>query len=246
MTNMSRVERRKAQNLYEDHKTALADDLFEDDEESLPTRQSVKNQREKKKKQGKTRTPLFTTLAVLFVFVPVIVFVTLFYLMKSHPGNPDDYEDVFINSSQSKYEVVQKPEAKKETAETVLREELKKKSEGKKTEKQTEATTDKKQPAVAEKEDTANKQEAKSAAASPSPEKTVQKEQEQVQQQSEPVQDTEAKRIVQHTVQKKETLYRISMKYYKSRSGEEKIRAYNHLNGNDVYTGQILDIPLTY
>lgn len=54
MTNMSRVERRKAQNLYEDHKTALADDLFEDDEESLPTRQSVKNQREKKKKQGKT------------------------------------------------------------------------------------------------------------------------------------------------------------------------------------------------
>lgn len=49
MTNMSRVERRKAQNLYEDHKTSLADDLFEDDEESLPTRQSVKNQREKKK-----------------------------------------------------------------------------------------------------------------------------------------------------------------------------------------------------
>ncbi len=46
--------------------------------------------------------------------------------MKSHPGNPDDYEDVFINSSQSKYEVVQKPEAKKEMAETVLREESKK------------------------------------------------------------------------------------------------------------------------
>ncbi len=113
MTNMSRVERRKAQNLYEDHNAALADDLFEEDEESLPTRQSVKNQREKKKKQGKTRTPLFTTLAVLFVFVPVIVFVALFYLMKSHPGNPDDYEDVFIDSSQSKYEVVQNQRTKK-------------------------------------------------------------------------------------------------------------------------------------
>lgn len=46
--------------------------------------------------------------------------------MKSHPGNPDDYEDVFIDSSQSKYEVVQKPEAKKEMQETVLREESKK------------------------------------------------------------------------------------------------------------------------
>lgn len=53
MTNMSRVERRKAQNLYEDHNAALADDLFEEDEESLPTRQSVKNQREKKKSKAK-------------------------------------------------------------------------------------------------------------------------------------------------------------------------------------------------
>ncbi len=52
-------------------------------------------------------------------------------------------------------------------------------------------------------------------------------------------------RTVQHTVQPKETLYRISMKYYKSRAGEEKIRSYNGLNGNDVYTGQVLNIPLS-
>ena len=45
---MSRVERRKAQNLYEDQNAALADD-YVDDGESLPTRQSVKNQREQKK-----------------------------------------------------------------------------------------------------------------------------------------------------------------------------------------------------
>ena len=32
-------------------------------------------------------------------------------------------------------------------------------------------------------------------------------------------------RTVQHTVQPKETLYRISMKYYKSRAGEEKSAA---------------------
>lgn len=48
MTNMSRVERRKAQNLYEDQNAALADD-YVDDGENLPTRQSVKNQREQKK-----------------------------------------------------------------------------------------------------------------------------------------------------------------------------------------------------
>lgn len=54
MTNMSRVERRKAQNLYEDQNAALADD-YADDGESLPTRQSVKNQREQKKSKAKQK-----------------------------------------------------------------------------------------------------------------------------------------------------------------------------------------------
>ncbi|MEC1548573.1 LysM peptidoglycan-binding domain-containing protein [Bacillus rugosus] len=247
MTNMSRVERRKTQNLYEDQNAALADDYVDDDGESLPTRQSVKNQREQKKKQGKTKTPLFTVLAVLFVFVPVIVLVTLFYL-KSHPDNHNDYEDVFIDSSQSKYEVVPKPEDKNDTAdnkeaqeskETALQQESKKKSEDTKAKEPAKTTTDKKQPAVAEKEHSADKEEATAAAAS-SPQQEAASE---VQQSAEPVQ-YEPKRVVKHTVQKKETLYRISMKYYKSRSGEEKIRVYNHLNGNDVYTGQVLDIPL--
>ncbi|KKB92671.1 MULTISPECIES: LysM peptidoglycan-binding domain-containing protein [Bacillus] len=240
MTNMSRVERRKAQNLYEDQNAALADD-YVDDGESLPTRQSVKNQREQKKNQGKTKTPLFTVLAVIFVFVPVIVLVTLFYL-KSHPDNHDDYEDVFIDSSQSKYEVVPKSEDKNDTAdtkETALQKESKKEPEDSKPKEQTAA--DKKQTAVAEKEDSANKEEATAAAASSS-QSTVQQ-QEQQQQPAEPVQNV-PNRVVKHTVQKKETLYRISMKYYKSRTGEEKIRAYNHLNGNDVYTGQVLDIPI--
>lgn len=158
MTNMSRVERRKAQNLYEDQNAALADD-YVDDGESLPTRQSVKNQREQKKKQGKTKTPLFTVLAVIFVFVPVIVLVTLFYL-KSHPDNHDDYEDVFIDSSQSKYEVVPKSEDKNDTAdtkETALQKESKKEPEDSKPKEQTAA--DKKQTAVAEKEDSPNKEE---------------------------------------------------------------------------------------
>lgn len=54
MTNMSRVERRKAQNLYEDQNAALADD-YVDDGENLPTRQSVKNQREQKKSKAKQK-----------------------------------------------------------------------------------------------------------------------------------------------------------------------------------------------
>lgn len=49
--------------------------------------------------------------------MPVIVLVSLFYL-KNHPDNHDDYEDVFIDSSQSKYEVVLKSEDKNDTADT--------------------------------------------------------------------------------------------------------------------------------
>ncbi|MBP1080479.1 MULTISPECIES: LysM peptidoglycan-binding domain-containing protein [Bacillus] len=50
--------------------------------------------------------------------------------------------------------------------------------------------------------------------------------------------------IIQHTVKGKETLYRISMKYYNSRNGEELIREHNHLNGNEIHSGQVLEIPV--
>jgi LysM repeat protein len=54
----------------------------------------------------------------------------------------------------------------------------------------------------------------------------------------------EPAQMIQHEVKKEETLYRISMKYYNSRSGEKLIREHNHLSGNEVYIGQILEIPI--
>ncbi|MBD1378645.1 LysM peptidoglycan-binding domain-containing protein [Metabacillus arenae] len=51
-------------------------------------------------------------------------------------------------------------------------------------------------------------------------------------------------RIVEHIVGPKETLYQISMKYYHNRNGEELIREYNNLDGNEVYEDQVLKIPL--
>ncbi|WP_129688697.1 LysM peptidoglycan-binding domain-containing protein [Gottfriedia acidiceleris] len=49
---------------------------------------------------------------------------------------------------------------------------------------------------------------------------------------------------INHEVQKGETLYTISMKYYGNRDGEEIIQDANHLNGIEVTPGQILKIPL--
>ncbi|GED01047.1 LysM peptidoglycan-binding domain-containing protein [Bacillus atrophaeus] len=280
MTKMSRVERRKAHNLYEQQKDVFEEEHVDQQDETLPSRQSVKDQRKKKQEKAKTKTPLFTVLAVLFVFVPIIVFVSLLYFTKSDPFNPNkDYEDVFIDSSQSKYESLPKARKQQETEDTVALQDSAKKTKDQETDKKTEdlessvskkeqakgnkpseskkeqaednkpsenkkEPTEEKESSIHKKVDTkANeKSESKaSAAAAPAPEetKTVQKDTQQAQTKE------DATRVVKHTVKKKETLYRISMKYYKSRAGEDKIRNYNNLNGNEVYTGQVLNIPLT-
>ena len=52
-------------------------------------------------------------------------------------------------------------------------------------------------------------------------------------------------KIIQHKVQKGETLYRIAMKYYHSKEGIEIIQNENQLDSNTIYVGQVLKIPLT-
>ncbi|MBE4910321.1 LysM peptidoglycan-binding domain-containing protein [Bacillus luteolus] len=51
-------------------------------------------------------------------------------------------------------------------------------------------------------------------------------------------------KIITHKVTAEETLYSISIKYYKSRAGEEIIREWNNLEQTKIYEGQILEIPL--
>lgn len=251
MTEMSRVERRKAQLRAEQQVAAAADEQIEYLEDSLPTRQSVKEERKKKEEQvkekTKTKTPLFTFLTVLFIIVTIGVFFGLLYMTNSSRFDPKDYEDVFIDHSESAPAIIPKG-AQKETSETALLEQPKKKSDDK----------DKKEAAASEK--TKEKTSEKTETPSEKQVKPTDTEYAETKQQSPPAVREKAApasasdqagtvpknvRTVQHTVQPKETLYRISMKYYKSRAGEEKIRSYNGLNGNDVYTGQVLNIPLS-
>ncbi|NSL50497.1 LysM peptidoglycan-binding domain-containing protein [Calidifontibacillus erzurumensis] len=57
--------------------------------------------------------------------------------------------------------------------------------------------------------------------------------------------ESKGENILYHRVKAGETLYRISMKYYHSRAGEEIIKRANRLDANGtVYTGQLLKIPL--
>ncbi|WP_409301435.1 LysM peptidoglycan-binding domain-containing protein [Peribacillus sp. SCS-155] len=50
--------------------------------------------------------------------------------------------------------------------------------------------------------------------------------------------------LIYHTVQPKETIFRISMKYYNSQKGIPLIRKWNNLEGNEIEAGQRLIIPI--
>lgn len=55
---------------------------------------------------------------------------------------------------------------------------------------------------------------------------------------------TGPKDIIYHTVQPGETIYRISMKYYKSKAGIDAIKSTNNLTSNEIRVGQVLTISL--
>ena len=50
--------------------------------------------------------------------------------------------------------------------------------------------------------------------------------------------------IIYHTVSPNESLYIISMNYYKSDDGIGQIKKWNHLKGDEIQVGQVLKIPL--
>jgi LysM repeat protein len=50
--------------------------------------------------------------------------------------------------------------------------------------------------------------------------------------------------VIYHTVKSGENLYRIALKYYHSKAGEDIIRKANNISGNEIYLGQVLKIPL--
>ncbi|KAA0836648.1 LysM peptidoglycan-binding domain-containing protein [Bacillus paralicheniformis] len=227
-------------------------------DDDIPSRQTYHKKKKHSKKKNKDRNPLFTSLAVMFVFIPIIVFVVFMYMLNQDKGgdsNSDQYDNVFYenksgetgmtNENQNGEQEADQKAASQHTAAALQEEKLKenkqsenkedepsKKDEQKEKEQPKEAKKAKEKP-VAAKKPTAPKQpaeqEKKTASAAQTP----------------PVQQApQPKKVLKHTVGEKETLYRISMKYYKNRSGEEKIRNYNQLSGNNVYTGQILNIPI--
>lgn len=51
-------------------------------------------------------------------------------------------------------------------------------------------------------------------------------------------------KIIYHTVKSNETLFRVSMIYYKSQEGIPIIKKANNIQGNEIQAGQVLEIPI--
>lgn len=206
---------------------------------SLPPRSEV-HKKKKTKKKVKMKYPLIRFLVILFILLPIMVLSILYYLeqkrsttvegeeenkaviVRYSDSSPQNHEPV--ESGEGEYSVTEEMTSNNERkgAEPIQNEEKQAvESEGKTTESH-EFGQDKNDVAV---EEQPSKSESQGSSSSP---KT----------------STKETKVITHVVKEEETLFRIAMKYYGSREGEDIIRRYNNLQGNDIYVGQKLKIPL--
>ncbi|MFJ7991485.1 LysM peptidoglycan-binding domain-containing protein [Peribacillus frigoritolerans] len=222
---------------------------------SLPKRSKV-HQNKKKKSKVKIKLPMIQLLALFFILLP-IGFYSLYTYFQDRP--------LPVTKSD---QVVLKEEDKESIPTTATAEDLKEKesakAEAEKEKEEAEAKAKAKAQQEAKEKAKAQQEAEEKAKAQQEAEEKAKAQQEaeekaKVQQEAEEkakkaaaekknVQaakpDKEGYKVVLHTVQGEETLFRISMNYYKSQEGIALIREWNGLKGNEISKGQVLKIPI--
>lgn len=250
MEEMSRMKRKKQQltNIHDDVEENLEEEVHPSDDSHFPTREDFHEY--KKQRTKKVRNPLFTTLAIIFPIIVIGVFFLLIYYTSEeikHNNNQDVYIDKTSSADTDPVPsalVETKNDSNADKADASAEEKEKKEAEKEKQRSKEKAEQKKKEQAAKEK---AEREKAAAAKKREQQQLALQKQQEEKKRkeaEEKKKQEKKPVRVIQHTVGPEENLYRISMKYYQNRSGEEKIKAYNHLKGNSVYSGQVLNIPL--
>ncbi|WP_253907656.1 hypothetical protein [Bacillus sp. WMMC1349] len=70
--------------------------------DEFPSRRSYHKKKKNRKKKTQNRNPLFTILAVLFFFIPIIVFIVFMYMINQDQSDPHQYDDVFYENDLKK------------------------------------------------------------------------------------------------------------------------------------------------
>lgn len=220
---------------------------------SLPKRSKV-HQNKKKKSKVKIKLPMIQLLALFFILLP-IGFYSLYTYFQDRPL-PVTKSDQVVLKEEDKESIPTTATAediKEKESEKAEAEKEKEEAEAKAKAQQEAKEKAKAQQEAEEKAKVQREAEAKAKAQQEAVEKAkVQQEAEEKAKKAaaekKNVQaaksDKEEYKVVLHTVQGEETLFRISMNYYKSQEGIALIREWNGLNGNEISRGQVLKIPI--
>ncbi|MFS0764800.1 LysM peptidoglycan-binding domain-containing protein [Peribacillus phoenicis] len=232
---------------------------------SLPKRSKV-HQNKKKKSKAKIKFPMIQLLALFFILLP-IGFYTLYTYLQDRPVPVTKNDQVVLKEEDKesipttataedlKGKESAKADEEKEKEEAEAKAKAKQEAEEKakaeqEAEEKAKAEQEAKAKAKQEAEEKAKgEQEAEEKAkAQQIADEKAKKEAADKKKSAENVQaaktDKEGYKVVLHTVQGQETLFRISMNYYKSQEGIALIKEWNGLNGNEISKGQVLKIPI--
>ena len=230
------------------------------EKEELPPRRSVHHKQKKKKKKNQKSTAI-TVLAFSFIALPVIL-LGIHEIMTRHTGDAivpvsgssTQFEQIGVEQKEKKSATVEDKEKTDDSAENISKQAADT-EEQKSTDKEQKAAEEAKQKAKAEAEKEAE-QKAKAEAEKEAEQKAkaeAEKEAEQkAKAEAEKKAAAEAEKKAQaeaettyiyHTVAANETLYRIAMNYYNSKSGVDIIKQANQLASDNVMVGQVLKIP---
>ncbi|MDQ0232929.1 LysM peptidoglycan-binding domain-containing protein [Metabacillus malikii] len=213
----------------ENLRTRMIDDFKEVNGE-YPPRSEVHKDKEKKT-NVKLRYPLISLLAGLFILLPILVLtISLYYSQQGNErgnnNNDSDNKVYYTNDSEDESESLleQMPTEEKEVTSSESEDDSGKNNileDGAKNEQLEKIT----------------KQEQEVEQRSP-------EEDDEIVNENPEVEVNESGKVLTHTVSSDDTLFKIAIKYYNSRAGEDIIRKYNGLNGDEIFVGQKLKIPL--
>ena len=202
---------------------------------SLPSRKEVHGKK-KQKIKWKIKFPLVKLLALFFVLLPITVLAIYTSLSKDNKAEVADNEPVSYSEVKG-FESYNKDEDKSVIAEKD------------KEEKEEKAESSSNADAAKEEKDTEQAEEVEQEENSQKEDQVVTTEQVPTQTPTQTtveqeVEKKEETKIIEHTVQSNETIFRIAMRYFSSQDGINIIKQYNGLSGNEIRVGQVLKIPV--
>ncbi|MFB3160335.1 LysM peptidoglycan-binding domain-containing protein [Neobacillus sp. 179-J 1A1 HS] len=184
--------------------------------DQLPPREQIHREKRKKTKL-KIKYPVIRILVLFFILLPIVIFSAYSYLEEGKGSKTEK-----VTGDSSGYEVINFE--KSETESTVETE----------AEEKENAPLEDDQEAVEVQKSISQDTPIVSPAPAPTP----------ISGQGTDKNVEPAPPVIYHTVKSGENLYRISLKYYHSKAGEDIIRKANNMKGNEIYLGQVLKIPL--